>query len=142
MTYQREGATGGQMKIGELRSILLLPFDCKWNGWIRDVTAELETSDEEVDQCAVFEHLILAIRGNAHLDRSFPDRSRIAELFENDERKRRIVTEDLSMFLRMMVTKHRRGKLDEEYCVKALDFLERHGLQGSVIRATKAEEHP
>jgi hypothetical protein len=25
-----------------LRFILLMPFDCKWNGWVRDFTAWLE----------------------------------------------------------------------------------------------------
>lgn len=42
---------------------------------------------------------------------------------------------DLSMLIRMMVTKHRRGKLDEEYCLKALDYLRCKGLKGNVLRA-------
>lgn len=49
--------------------------------------------------------------------------------------KQGIVSGDLSMLIRMMITKHHRGKLDEEYCQKALDYLQRHGLQGSIIRA-------
>lgn len=27
-----------------LRKRLLLPFSCRWNGWVRDVTARLERS--------------------------------------------------------------------------------------------------
>ena len=46
----------------------------------------------------------------------------------------RIVQEDLSMIVRMMVTKHRRGKLDEEYCQKVMDYLQCKGLQGNVLR--------
>lgn len=46
-----------------------------------------------------------------------------------------IIIGDLSMMIRMMVTKHRRGKLDEEYIQKVMDYLQRKGLQGSVIRA-------
>jgi hypothetical protein len=30
--------------IGDLRYALLMPFRCKWNGWVRDVTARLEGS--------------------------------------------------------------------------------------------------
>jgi hypothetical protein len=41
------------------------------------------------------------------------------------------------MLIRMMVTKHRRGKLDEDYCLKALDYLKRKGLQGNVLRTTE-----
>lgn len=51
----------------------------------------------------------------------------------DDEKE--IVLEDMSMLIRMMVTKFRRGKLDEEYCAKAMDYLTRKGLQGSVLRA-------
>jgi hypothetical protein len=28
--------------IGDIRRSLFMPFDCKWNGWVRDMTAELE----------------------------------------------------------------------------------------------------
>lgn len=52
-----------------------------------------------------------------------------------NRRSESIIQEDLSMLIRMMVTKHRRGKLDEEYCEKALDYLQRKGLQGSLLRA-------
>jgi len=51
-------------------------------------------------------------------------------------RRNDLVIEDLSMLIRMMVTKHRRGNLDEEYCQKAMDYLQREGLQGSVLRAS------
>jgi hypothetical protein len=30
------------MKIGRARRILLMPFDCKWNAWVRDFTAWME----------------------------------------------------------------------------------------------------
>lgn len=28
--------------IGRIRKILILPFKCKWNAWVRDVTAKFE----------------------------------------------------------------------------------------------------
>jgi hypothetical protein len=28
--------------VGDIRRSLFMPYDCKWNGWIRDMTAELE----------------------------------------------------------------------------------------------------
>ena len=52
-----------------------------------------------------------------------------------DEREKELAIQDMSMLIRMMVTKFRRGKLDEEYCSKAMDYLTRKGLQGSIIRA-------
>lgn len=48
----------------------------------------------------------------------------------------KIAMEDLSMIIRMMVTKHRHRKLDEEYCQKAMDYLTSKGLQGSILRAS------
>jgi hypothetical protein len=30
------------MKIGKLRRALFMPFDCKWNAWVRDFTAWME----------------------------------------------------------------------------------------------------
>jgi hypothetical protein len=30
------------MTIGKLRRTLFMPFDCKWNAWVRDFTAWLE----------------------------------------------------------------------------------------------------
>jgi hypothetical protein len=51
------------------------------------------------------------------------------------DREKDLAIGDMSMMLRMMVTKHRRGKLDEEYCQKVLDYLQRKGLQGNIIRA-------
>lgn len=53
------------------------------------------------------------------------------------DREKELALEDMSMLIRMMVTKFRRGKLDEEYCAKAMDYLTRKGLQGSVLRAMK-----
>lgn len=46
-----------------------------------------------------------------------------------------IIKENLSMLLRRIITKHQRGKLDDEFCQKALDYLKRKELQGSVLRA-------
>lgn len=51
------------------------------------------------------------------------------------DREKELALEDMSMLIRMMVTKFRSGKLDEEYCAKAMERLTRKGLQGSVIRA-------
>lgn len=56
------------------------------------------------------------------------------------DREKDLALQDMSMLIRMMVTKHRRGKLDEEYCQKALDYLQRKGLQGSIIRAMEPEK--
>ncbi len=70
-------------KIGELRGWLLLPFDCKWNALIRDVTAEYETHDEEVDEREVFKELVSQVRQSGYLDHSFPTRNRLAELFND-----------------------------------------------------------
>lgn len=55
------------------------------------------------------------------------------------EREKELAIGDMSMLIRMMVTKHRRGKLDEEYCQKALDYLQRKGLQGNIIRGKETE---
>lgn len=56
------------------------------------------------------------------------------------DKEKDLALQDMSMLIRMMVTKHRRGKLDEEYCQKALDYLQRKGLQGSIIRAMELEK--
>jgi len=29
-------------RIGSIRRALFLPFDCRWNAWVRDVTANAE----------------------------------------------------------------------------------------------------
>ena len=50
-----------------------------------------------------------------------------------------LVVGDMSMLIRMMVTKFRRGKLDEEYCAKAMDYLTRKVLQGSILRAASPD---
>lgn len=56
------------------------------------------------------------------------------------DREKDLALTDMSMLIRMMITKYRRGKLDEEYCKKALDYLQRKGLQGSVIRAMESRK--
>ena len=55
------------------------------------------------------------------------------------EREKELAIGDMSMLIRMMVTKHRIGKLDEEYCQKALDYLQRKGLQGNIVRGKETE---
>jgi len=41
------------MKIGNLRRKLFKPFDCAWNGYVRDVTAKYEGNNENVPEDAV-----------------------------------------------------------------------------------------
>ena len=33
-----------QNNIGKIRRFLFMPFSCKWNAWVRDITAKLETN--------------------------------------------------------------------------------------------------
>lgn len=54
--------------------------------------------------------------------------------------KQRTVIGDLSVLLRRMITKHRSGKLGEEFCVLAQGYLRRRGLQGNVLRAMNEEQ--
>lgn len=67
--------------IGQLRAYLLVPFDCKWNALIRDVTAEHE-HDDGCDAYAVFKHLVQIFRDNGQLDHSFPPKLRLEEMFD------------------------------------------------------------
>jgi hypothetical protein len=67
--------------IGNLRGYLFAPFDCKWNGIVRDVTAEHE-HDGECDAYAVFKNLVQIVRDNGQLDHSFPARMRLEEMFD------------------------------------------------------------
>jgi hypothetical protein len=41
------------VKIGNLRRKLFKPFDCAWNGYVRDVTAKYESQNENVPEDAV-----------------------------------------------------------------------------------------
>lgn len=68
------------MKIGEVRRNWFLPFDCKWNGLVRDVTAKMEKSDEEVSEPEVVQGLLRHVLGSAKLDATFASR-RIWSLF-------------------------------------------------------------
>lgn len=54
-------------------------------------------------------------------------------VLEKDPRD--IILEDLSFMLRMIITKFERGKLDQEYLQKVSDYLQRKGLQGSILRS-------
>jgi Lar family restriction alleviation protein len=79
-----EGSDAGLRKptdIGNLRGYLFAPFDCKWNGIVRDVTAEHE-HDGECDAYAVFKNLVQIVRDNGQLDHSFPARMRLEEMFD------------------------------------------------------------
>lgn len=68
--------------IGQLRAHLFVPFDCKWNGLVRDVTAEFEHEGELVDPYEVFKRLVQIVRDNGQLDHHFPARSRLGEFFD------------------------------------------------------------
>ena len=48
--------------------------------------------------------------------------------------KDKIIIGDLSMMLRMMITKFERGKLNDDYIKKVKDYLQRKDLQGNIIR--------
>jgi len=32
--------------IGKIRRFLFMPFSCKWNAWVRDITAKMEKNKE------------------------------------------------------------------------------------------------
>ena len=71
--------------IGALRGYLFVPFDCRWNGLVREITAAVETEGMRVDPCEVFKRLVSFVRDNGQLDRTFPERSRLLELFITPE---------------------------------------------------------
>ena len=75
------------MKIGELRRSLYMNYDCKWNGLVRDVTAQKEKHEEEVSECEVTKNLLDHLTMQAKLDITFPFArgSRIQTLFTKDE---------------------------------------------------------
>ena len=75
------------MKIGDLRRSLFVVQDCKWNGLVREVTAQYEVADEETNETNVYRELIEKIKENAVLDHSLPwERgSRMEELFAEDK---------------------------------------------------------
>ena len=87
MIAVRDGAaTKGVTKIGDLRAYLLVPFDCKWNGLVRDITAGHESEGEVVDVLGVFKELVSVFRDNGQLDKMFPMQggkpSRLNSLFD------------------------------------------------------------
>lgn len=55
-------------------------------------------------------------------------------------KKQGVIIGDLSMVLRRMVIKHRRGKLDDDFCLVVLDYLQRKELQGNFLRAMIEKE--
>jgi hypothetical protein len=71
--------------IGGLRGQLFVPFDCKWNGIVRDVTAQHEHSGMVVSELVVLRHLVDLVRNEGSLDHSYPDRkgSGTRSLFES-----------------------------------------------------------
>jgi len=60
------------MKIGDLRRSQFMNFDCMWNGLVRDVTAQLEQSDEEVSEVDALKKLLEFLKSTALLDDDFP----------------------------------------------------------------------
>jgi hypothetical protein len=81
---------GNREFIGTLRARLMAPFDCPWNGLVRDITAADETSGELCDPTAVMQALIASICERAYLDHSFPERqhSGLLGLFAQADRPR------------------------------------------------------
>jgi len=71
------------MNIGDLRRSLFVDHACKWNGLVRDITANQEMAGEEVYPEAVYVGLLETLRCNASLDHQFPreNKSRVDELF-------------------------------------------------------------
>lgn len=71
------------MKIGDLRRSQFMNYDCMWNGLVRDVTAQLEQSDEEVSELDVTKKLLEFLTSTALLDADFPldSGSRMRNLF-------------------------------------------------------------
>ena len=51
--------------IGDVRRELFLPMSCEWNGVVREVTADLEQGDAQVDQVAVLKRLAKYLRNVA-----------------------------------------------------------------------------
>ena len=51
---------------------------------------------------------------------------------------RRVLPDDLPILTRRLVQSLRKAAPDNELAEKALDYLRRHGLQGSPLRATDA----
>lgn len=71
------------MKIGDLRRSQFMNYDCMWNGLVRDVTAQLEQSDEEVPEVEALKKLLEFLKSTALLDADFPldSGSRMRNLF-------------------------------------------------------------
>jgi len=68
------------MKIGDLRRSLFVAHPCKWNGIVRDKTAEFENRDGEANEAIVMRELLRLIRENAELDHQFAG-NRVHSLF-------------------------------------------------------------
>jgi len=58
----------------------------------------------------------------------------VCEVARNFSHETGIMITDLRMIIQKMVRLHRQSNLDEAYCLKALDYLKRKGLEGSVLR--------
>lgn len=113
---------------------------------IKKYTTNLENSGQYHDVVLYSDHLaamkVKAITENdwKRLNRVFKTTSDKTIDQDIEIEKLKITIGDMSMLLRMMVTKHRRGKLDEEYCLKVLDYLQRKGLQGNILRALDTKD--
>jgi hypothetical protein len=51
--------------IGDVRRGLFLPYECDWNGRVREVTAELELDGGMVDEAEVLKELAAQLRNEA-----------------------------------------------------------------------------
>jgi hypothetical protein len=50
------------VKIGKLRAKYMIDAESKWNGIVRDVSAQLETSNEEISEFDFLEVLAMELR--------------------------------------------------------------------------------
>ena len=75
------------MKIGELRRRLFVDYDCKWNGLVREVTANCERGDEQVNEYQVVKFLLDHLTALCRLDITFPHENgqRAWKLFEESK---------------------------------------------------------
>ena len=114
---------------------------------IRKYTTNLESSGQYHDVVLYSDHLAAMQEKKitdgdwARLNRVFKTTSDKTIDQDIEINKLKITIGDLSMMVRMMITKYRRGKLDEEYLQKVADYLQRKGLQGNILRTTGSDDH-
>jgi hypothetical protein len=113
--------------IGELRRFLFVPFDCKWNSLVREVTAEHELGEGETEVYATYKQLVQVIRDNGQLDHAFPTKDRLGELFDTDHAAALAKAEAENAQLREQIERLKAPVSDEEWS-SVLDNLGPHGL--------------